>query len=59
MEDSSVDMVLGFSKERGVEDLKIEPKLHCYHFLEVWHLLQGVALVLLVKTCISSLMMLA
>ncbi len=38
MEDSSVDMLLGFRKEKGVVDLKIESKLHCNHFLEVWHL---------------------
>jgi hypothetical protein len=30
--------VLGFSKEKGVEDLGIEPKSHYNHFLEVWHL---------------------
>ncbi len=39
MEESSVEIVLGFNKEKGVEDLGIEPKLHCNHFLEVWHLL--------------------
>ncbi len=32
---SSVKMVLGFNKEKGMEDLRIEPKLHCNHFLEV------------------------
>ncbi len=37
MKESSVEKVLGFSKE-GVEDLRIEPKLHYNHFLEVWHL---------------------
>jgi hypothetical protein len=44
VEESSVEIVLRFSKENGVEDLGIEPKLHCNHFLEVWHLF-------LVKTC--------
>ncbi len=28
MKESNVKMVLGFSKEEGVEDLRIEPKLH-------------------------------
>jgi len=37
MEGSSVEKVLRFSKEKGVEDLRIEPKFHCNHFLEVWH----------------------
>jgi hypothetical protein len=35
MKESSVEIVLRFSKEEGVEDLKIEPKIHCNHFLEV------------------------
>jgi hypothetical protein len=35
---SSVKTVLRYNKEKGVEDLGIEPKLHCNHFLEVWHL---------------------
>jgi hypothetical protein len=35
VEVSSVEIMLGFSKEKGVEDLGIEPKLHCNHFLEV------------------------
>jgi hypothetical protein len=38
MKESSVEMVLGFNNEDKVEDLKIEPKLHCNHFVEVWHL---------------------
>ncbi len=38
MKENNVEMVLRFSKEEGVEDLKIEPKLYCNHFLEVWHL---------------------
>ncbi len=38
MEQSSVKMVLGFSKEKGVEDQGIEPKLPCNYLLEVWHL---------------------
>jgi len=38
MKKSSVETVLGFSKEEEFEDLRIEPKLHCNHFLEVWHL---------------------
>ncbi len=38
MKESSVETVLGFNKEEVMEDLKIEPKLHCNHFLEVWHL---------------------
>jgi hypothetical protein len=37
VEESNVEMLLMFSKEKGVEDLGIEPKLHCNHFLEVWH----------------------
>ncbi len=37
MKENNVKMVLGFSTE-GVEDLRIEPKLHYNHFLEVWHL---------------------
>jgi hypothetical protein len=36
--ESSVKSVLGFNKEEGMEDLKIETKPHCNHFLEVWHL---------------------
>jgi preprotein translocase subunit Sec61beta len=28
MKESNVEMVWGFSEEEGVEDLKIEPKLH-------------------------------
>ncbi len=50
VEENSVEMVLTFSKEKGVEDLGIEPKLHCNHFLEVWHLF-------LVKTCCNYHMM--
>jgi hypothetical protein len=38
VEVSSVELVLRFNKEKRVEDLGIEPKLHCNHFLEVWHL---------------------
>jgi hypothetical protein len=38
VEQSSVKMVLGFNKEKGVEDEGIEPKLPCNYFLEVWHL---------------------
>ncbi len=38
MKEGNVEMVLGFSNEEGVEDLKIEPKLHYRHFVEVWHL---------------------
>jgi hypothetical protein len=37
MEESSVEIMFGFSKEKGMENLGIEPKLHCEHFLEVWH----------------------
>ncbi len=37
MEESSVEKVFGFSKEKGVEDLGIKPKLHYNHFLQVWH----------------------
>ncbi len=35
MEIDNVEIVLVFSKENGVEDLGIEPKLYCNHFLEV------------------------
>jgi hypothetical protein len=35
MEESNVEMMLGFSKDKGVENLGIEPKLHYDHFLEV------------------------
>jgi hypothetical protein len=53
VDESSVDTVLGFSKEKGVENLGIESKLHCNHFLEVWHLF-------FLKTCCNfSLMMFA
>jgi hypothetical protein len=38
MKENYVEMVLGFRKEEGVEDFKIERKLHCNHFLEVWHM---------------------
>ncbi len=41
MEEKNVEMMLGFSNEKGVEDLGIEPKLHCNHFLEVWHFFFG------------------
>jgi hypothetical protein len=37
MEESNVQMILGFSKEKGVENLGIEPKLHYDHLFEVWH----------------------
>jgi hypothetical protein len=37
MREGSVDMMSRFSNE-GVENLKIESKLHCSHFMEVWHL---------------------
>ncbi len=35
MMQNSVEIVLGLNKEGRMEDLKIEPKLHCNHFLEV------------------------
>ncbi len=35
---NSVKTMLGFNKGEGMEDLRIEPKLHYNHFLEVWHL---------------------
>ena len=38
MKENNVKMVLGFGKEEGMENLRIEPKLHSNHFLEVWHL---------------------
>ncbi len=38
MKENNVETVLEFSKEKIVEDLRIEPKLHYNHFLEVWHL---------------------
>ncbi len=37
-EKGSVEAVLGFNNEEGVEDLRIDPTLHCSHFVEVWHL---------------------
>ncbi len=37
MEESSLETMLGFSKKKGMENLRIEPELHCDHFLEVWH----------------------
>ncbi len=38
MNENNVKIVFGFSEEEGAEDFKIKPKLHCNHFLEVWHL---------------------
>jgi hypothetical protein len=38
VKESSVKMMLGFNKEEGMEDLKLEPKLYYNHLLEVWHL---------------------
>ncbi len=39
MKENNVETMLGFSKKKGMENLKIEPELHCDHFLEVWHFL--------------------
>jgi hypothetical protein len=38
MKKSNVKTMLRFNEEEGVEDLRIEPKLHCNYLLEVWHL---------------------
>jgi len=38
VKESSVKMMLRFNKEEGMEDLRIEPKLYCNHFLRVWHM---------------------
>jgi len=38
VKENNVKMVLGFGKEEGMENLRIEPKLHYNHFLEVQHL---------------------
>jgi hypothetical protein len=35
MKENNVEIMLRFSKEEGVEDLRIEPILHCNYFLEV------------------------
>jgi hypothetical protein len=37
MKENNVEIVLRSDKDEGVEYLRIESKLHCNHFLEVWH----------------------